>query len=139
MVIEEQPAELLSRPEHFPPAMSSPATVSRGQIEELQRSFQGPLEPIEPLRLPRGNRAIHLAADVGKLLGEAQGLPPSRRKVRMTRHGPSVTRDQRGDHRDDRPAQSGIVDAAGAVPLGRADIDHRIELDPLLPVFPWIG
>ena len=48
--------------------MQSPAPISRGQIEQLERAIERALETVLPTLSVRANGAINLTADIPQLL-----------------------------------------------------------------------
>lgn len=93
------------------------------------------VESVGSLRSPRRDRAIDLAPHVGELLGERERCPASRGEISVSRHPGTSAFHQPGDDLANAIPQSAILDIARTVPLRRADVDQRIELDPrVLPL-----
>src|SRR5437879_4534857 len=74
-VVEKESAELLARAENLPTTRPVPAVIAGGQVEQLERARQRPVEPVGSLCLPRDDRPLHLAARVRQLLGKRECAP----------------------------------------------------------------
>lgn len=85
--VEEETAELLACAKDFLAAVTVPARVGGGQVEELERTLQGTLEPA-PLAGPvEPDGALHLAAHVPELLHEFKTAPGARGGPLVQRSG----------------------------------------------------
>jgi len=87
ILVEEEPAKLLSRAQNLTPAMAAPATISNSEIEQFQSPVERAFKPLRVPSFPAANRSINLAADVPQLLREGEHCPPSGGQIVVHRHG----------------------------------------------------
>jgi hypothetical protein len=66
-MIEEQPAEFLSRAENLASTVSAPSLVDCCEIKQLERAGKCSIEALLIPCLIGANRALDLAANVGEL------------------------------------------------------------------------
>ena len=76
--VEEEAAELLSGAENLLAAMAVPAGVLGSQVEELERSLEGTLEPRRSPGVPGPDGALYFASHVAELLDKLQAAPGAR-------------------------------------------------------------
>lgn len=111
--IEEEAAEFLARPENLLTAVTVPARVAGGQVEELQRSLKGTFEPAPLASLVEPDGALHLAPHVPELLYEFQAVPGARGGpfVERSGHVRQITLLSAGDGGRDHPSGSQLIDS----------------------------
>jgi hypothetical protein len=68
IIVEEEPAELLSRFQDLTAPRPSPSRVGGREVEKLQSTFQRPFEASLASPLVGSNRSLDLAPDVRHLL-----------------------------------------------------------------------
>lgn len=110
ILVEKESTEFLPRAKDLPTTRPAPAGVARRQVEQLEGARQGSIEPVGPLRLPRGDGTVNLGAHIAELLGERKRCPAARRKSDVDRHsGPSALH-QRTDNLANAILESAILD-----------------------------
>src|SRR6266567_469106 len=94
MVVEQEPAEFLSRPEDLATPVALPPFVRRGEIEQSEGTVERVVQAALVSRFPSANAPLDFAADVRHLLDQPQASPPRRQigvNVRRRGHA-SLTR-----------------------------------------------
>jgi hypothetical protein len=115
--IEKQPTKLFPRAQDFPQPIPAPTAIADGQVKQLKRPCQSPIEPVGPVRLPCGDRAIDLAPNVAELLGERKRSPASLSEASVGRHHCSSAFHEPVDNLADAIPENIIVHTPRAISL----------------------